>query len=40
MKWLDRLNERAPDDLKLNLVHIVFWGVVFGVMMGIAIVFG
>jgi hypothetical protein len=38
MKWLDRLNERAPDDLKLNLVHIVFWGVVVGVASGVVVV--
>jgi hypothetical protein len=30
MKWLDELNKRAPDDLKLNIVHAVFWGSVVG----------
>ena len=40
MKWLDKLNERAPDDLKLNLVHCVFWAVIFGVGAGIVVVLG
>jgi len=39
MKWLDRLNKRASNDLKLNLVHIVFWGVVVGVAFGVVVVF-
>jgi hypothetical protein len=39
MKWLDKLNERAPDDLKLNLVHIVFWGCFFGTAAGWVIIY-
>ena len=37
MKWLDELNKRAPDDLKLNLVHTVFWAVIFGVVAAIVV---
>jgi hypothetical protein len=40
MKWLDRLNKKAPDDLKLNLVHIVFWAVIFGVGFGVLLLSG
>ena len=40
MKWLDKLNERAPDDFKLNLLHTVFWAIAVGVMLGVAVVFG
>lgn len=40
MKWLDELNKRADDDLKLNIVHIIFWGVIFGVAFGFVLVFG
>jgi len=39
MKWLDKLNERAPDDLKLNLIHTVFWAVIFGVAAGVVIIY-
>jgi len=37
MKWLDELNKRAPDDLKLNLFHTVFWAVIFGVVAAIVV---
>ena len=37
MKRLDELNKRAPDDLKLNLVHTVFWAVIFGVVAAIVV---
>lgn len=37
MKWLDELNKRAPDDLKLNLLHLVFWAVIFGVVAAIVV---
>ncbi len=37
MKWLDKLNERAPDDLKRNIVECIFWAVIFGVAAGIVV---
>jgi len=40
MKWLDKLNERAPDDFKLNLLHTVFWAVIIGVGFGVVVVLG
>lgn len=33
-------SERPPDDLKYNLLNLLFWGVIMGVAFGLLMIFG
>jgi len=42
MKWPKKIDKPNPDpyDLKYNLLHLLFWAVIFGVGFGLVLVFG
>lgn len=35
-----QMEERDPYGLKYNLLHLIFWGIIFGVAFGVLILFG
>ena len=37
-KWLKEINQRPPDDLIRNFMHLIFWAIVLGiVLLGLAL---